>query len=168
MVSVSVCVCCFRCMYHFIKRLSECVTILDAVLHGQPHHSVCAHLADQRLSVLPSVGRRRKDHHVHLHPPSADCLPSARVEDSAANGQQHSADRQVPVVHVHHEHPDHPHHRHHHQLELPYAANAPHPAVGASRLSAISATSARHHEAQVSVGGVNALVRIQHWFSTWR
>jgi len=86
---------------------------------------------------------------VYFNPVGSHRVSLARLQDSTSYIQQHSADRQVPALHVHHEHSHHSHHCHHYQLELPHATYAPHTALGQSRLPPIPSTNSRHYQAQV-------------------
>jgi len=78
------------------RRVHDSSAAQDAVLHGQPHPAVRAHLDADDGRLLPADDRRRKDHDVGVDISRADRLPAgARHQPPAAQLAQPSALRAV-------------------------------------------------------------------------
>lgn len=116
----------------------------DPVLHGQLDPADGTDFVPLRACVLPACRSRRKGDARYQYSAVTGCVPVAGVEDSAADLARTATDCQVFAVHLHHEHRLHPGHRHHHQLELPWAAHAPHAHVDPVRVPALPAGHAAH------------------------
>lgn len=71
----------------------------DAVLHGQPDHTVRGHIVPVRVGVLPAVRVRREGVAVHIHTAVAHRVLPAAGRDHTAHVAHRAAARQIPAVH---------------------------------------------------------------------
>ena len=98
----------------------------DSILHGEPDHTVRSHILPQRLRLLPTGGRGRKDDHVYQYLARLGCVSTAGFENPTTDVDHNPSHRKVSALHLHHEYIHYPHHCYYNQLELSHPEDSPH------------------------------------------
>ena len=138
----------------------------DALPHRKPHHPVRRHYLPYRPRLLFTVGQRREDLPLHLHPPLADRVLPAPGRDHSPDVLGRSPHREVPPIH------DDPRHAvdnrdgNRPERSLPVSCDPRHVALGAQGLprhpaSAVGDASPEHRQGPrpQGVGGGQNLQR---------